>query len=198
MEEQIQSLEGFGQKSVEKLLSAIQKSRNTTLAQFLYSLSIPLLGKSASKDISKVCENDFEVFVNVLSNKGRTAFTHIDGIGVELVTSLINYWNKYSLDILDLANEFTFEKQKENNTVDTLQGKSFCITGKLISYSNRAELVKEIESHGGKVVSSVTKKTDYLINNDTESVSSKNKTAKSLGIPIISEVKFKQMIEGEM
>ena len=96
-----------------------------------------------------------------------------------------------------MANEFTFEKQKENNTVDTLQGKSFCITGKLISYSNRAELVKEIESHGGKVVSSVTKKTDYLINNDTESVSSKNKTAKSLGIPVISEVKFKQMIEGE-
>lgn len=195
--EQIQSLEGFGQKSVEKLLSAIQKSRNTTLAQFLYSLSIPLLGKSASKDISKVCENDFEVFVNVLSNKGRTAFTHIDGIGVELVTSLINYWNKYNLDILDLANEFIFEKEKENSTGDTLQGKSFCITGKLISYSNRAELVKEIESRGGKVVSSVTKKTDYLINNDTESVSSKNKAAKSLGIPIISEVKFKQMIEGE-
>ena len=195
--EQIQSLEGFGQKSVEKLLSAIQKSRNTTLAQFLYSLSIPLLGKSASKDIAKVCGNDFEVFVNVLSNKGRKAFTHIDGIGVELAMSMTDYWNKYNLDILDLANEFIFEKEKENSTVDTLQGKSFCITGKLISYSNRAELVKEIENHGGKVVSSVTKKTDYLINNDTESVSSKNKTAKSLGIPVISEVKFKQMIEGE-
>lgn len=195
--EQIQSLEGFGQKSVEKLLSAIQKSRNTTLAQFLYSLSIPLLGKSASKDISKVCENDFNIFVNVLSNKERKAFTHIDGIGIELAMSMTDYWNKYNLDILDLANEFIFEKEKENSTVDTLQGKSFCITGKLISYSNRAELVKEIESHGGKVVSSVTKKTDYLINNDTESVSSKNKTAKSLGIPIISEVKFKQMIEGE-
>lgn len=195
--EQIQSLEGFGQKSVEKLLSAIQKSRNTTLAQFLYSLSIPLLGKSASKDISKVCENDFNIFVNVLSNKERKAFTHIDGIGIELAMSMTDYWNKYNLDILDLANEFIFEKEKENSTVDTLQGKSFCITGKLISYSNRAKLVKEIESHGGKVVSSVTKKTDYLINNDTESVSSKNKTAKSLGIPIISEVKFKQMIEGE-
>lgn len=195
--EQIQSLEGFGQKSVEKLLSAIQKSRNTTLAQFLYSLSIPLLGKNASKDIAKVCGNDFEVFVNVLSNKGRKAFTHIDGIGVELAMSMTDYWNKYNLDILDLANEFIFEKEKENSTVDTLQGKSFCITGKLISYSNRAELVKEIENHGGKVVSSVTKKTDYLINNDTESVSSKNKTAKSLGIPVISEVKFKQMIEGE-
>ncbi len=65
-----------------------------------------------AKTFQKVCENDFEVFVNVLSNKGRTAFTHIDGIGVELVTSLINYWNKYSLDILDLANEFTFEKKK--------------------------------------------------------------------------------------
>ena len=195
--EQIQSLEGFGQKSVEKLLSAIQKSRNTTLAQFLYSLSIPLLGKSASKDISKVCENDFTIFVNVLSNKERKAFTHIDGIGIELAMSMTDYWSKYNLDILDLANEFIFEKEKENSTVDTLQGKSFCITGKLISYSNRAELVKEIESHDGKVVSSVTKKTDYLINNDTESVSSKNKTAKSLGIPIISEVKFKQMIEGE-
>lgn len=195
--EQIQSLEGFGQKSVEKLLSAIQKSRNTTLAQFLYSLSIPLLGKNASKDISKVCENDFNIFVNVLSNKERKAFTHIDGIGIELAMSMTDYWNKYNLDILDLANEFIFEKEKENSTVDTLQGKSFCITGKLISYSNRAELVKEIESHGGKVVSSVTKKTDYLINNDTESVSSKNKMAKSLGIPIISEVKFKQMIEGE-
>lgn len=100
--------------------------------------------------------------MNVLSNKGRKAFTHIDGIGVELAMSMTDYWNKYNLDILDLANEFIFEKEKENSTVDTLQGKSFCITGKLISYSNRAELVKEIENHGGKVVSSVTKKTDYL------------------------------------
>ena len=101
-----------------------------------------------------------------------------------------SFCTAFHLDILDLANEFTFEKQKENNTVDTLQGKSFCITGKLISYSNRAELVKEIESHGGKVVSSVTKKTDYLINNDTESVSSKNKTANNWNTQALSRFIF--------
>lgn len=196
-ESQIQSLEGFGKKSINKLFLAIKKSRNTTLSRFIYSLSIPLVGKTASKSIAKACEDNFNTFVSMIESKGKSAFTSIDGIGNELGKSLVEFWNKHGTEVIMLSDEFIFEKEKENSTVDTLQGKSFCITGKLISYSNRAELVKEIESHGGKVVSSVTKKTDYLINNDTESVSSKNKTAKSLGIPIISEVKFKQMIEGE-
>lgn len=190
-------LDGFGKKSVEKLLNSIEESRNTNLKRFLYSLSIPLLGNSASKDISEFCGNNFNSFVGALTEGGKDAFTSINGIGETLGKSIINYWNKHNEEIMDLAQEFTFSKDEKIEKVenDKINGKVFVVTGSVNHYKNRNELKAEIEKNGGKVTSSVTSKTDYLINNDINSNSSKNKKAKDLNVPIISEEQFISMLK---
>lgn len=189
-------LDGFGKKSVEKLLNSIEESRNTNLKRFLYSLSIPLLGNSASKDISEFCGNDFNSFVGALTEGGKDAFTSINGIGETLGKSIINYWNKHNEEIMDLAQEFIFSKDEKIEKVenDKINGKVFVVTGSVNHYKNRNELKADIEKNGGKVTSSVTSKTDYLINNDINSNSSKNKKAKDLNVPIISEEQFISML----
>lgn len=193
---EMKTLEGFGKKSVEKLLDSIEKSRNTNLKRFLYSLSIPLLGNSASKDISEFCGNDFNSFVGALTEGGKDAFTSINGIGEALGKSIINYWNKHNEEIMDLVQEFTFSKDEKIEKVenDKINGKVFVVTGSVNHYKNRDELKADIEKNGGKVTSSVTSKTDYLINNDINSNSSKNKKAKDLNVPIISEEQFISML----
>lgn len=194
---EMKTLEGFGKKSVEKLLDSIEKSRNTNLKRFLYSLSIPLLGNSASKDISEFCGNDFNSFVGALTEGGKDAFTSINGIGEALGKSIINYWNKHNEEIMDLVQEFTFSKDEKIEKVenDKINGKVFVVTGSVHHYKNRNELKADIEKNGGKVTGSVTSKTDYLINNDINSNSSKNKKAKELNIPIISEEQFMSMLK---
>lgn len=189
-------LDGFGKKSVEKLLNSIEESRNTNLKRFLYSLSIPLLGNSASKDISEFCGNDFNSFVGALTEGGKDAFTSINGIGETLGKSIINYWNKHNEEIMDLAQEFIFSKDEKIEKVenDKINGKVFVVTGSVNHYKNRNELKADIEKNGGKVTSSVTSKTDYLINNDINSNSSKNKKAKDLNVPIISKEQFISML----
>lgn len=193
----MQMLDGFGKKSVEKLLNSIEKSRNTNLQRFLYSLSIPLLGKSASKDIAEFCGNDFNAFVGALTDGGKDAFTSINGIGEALGKSIINYWNKHNEEIMDLAQEFTFSIDEKIEKVenDKINGKVFVVTGSVNHYKNRNELKADIEKNGGKVTGSVTSKTDYLINNDINSNSSKNKKAKDLNVPIISEEQFLSMLK---
>lgn len=195
-ENEIKTLEGFGKRSVLKLLSSIEKSRNTTLERFLYALSIPLLGKSASKDIAAFCENDFNAFIEALMSNGKNAFISINGIGDALGKSIIGYWNKNGSKIIELSKEFYFETP--NVVLDeipkTLQGKTFVVTGSVHHYKNRDELKADIVAHGGTVVGSVSSKTSYLINNDINSTSSKNQKAKSLNIPIISEDQFLAMI----
>lgn len=195
-EKQLKTLDGFGKKSVDKLLASIEKSRNTNLEHFLYSLSIPLLGKSASKMISEAVDHDFNTFIDEMTVKGAEYFRHLPGVGDALINSLNTYWKNHYSDILQLANEFTFETP--NIVLDeipkTLQGKIFVITGSLEHYSNRDALKSEIESYGGKVSGSISSKTSYLINNDVNSTSSKNKKAQSLNIPIISEDQFISMI----
>ena len=184
---------GFGEKSVQKLLDAIEKSRNITLDRFIYSLSIPLIGKSASKDIANHCQNDIETFYSLMYEDYN--FTAIDGFGTEMQKSLVNWWNSNSEEFMDLLGEFEFESTYE--VVDTntsIFGKTFVITGSVNHYKNRDELKANIESRGAKVTGSVTSKTDYLINNDVNSTSGKNKKAKDLGIPIISEEDFLKMI----
>lgn len=190
-------LDGFGKKSVEKLLNSIEESRNTNLKRFLYSLSIPLLGNSASKDISEFCGNNFNSFVGALTEGGKDAFTSINGIGETLGKSIINYWNKHNEEIMDLAQEFTFSKDEKIEKVenDKINGKVFVVTGSVNHYKNRNELKTDIEKNGGKVTGSVTSKTDYLINNDINSNSSKNKKAKELNIPIITEEQFLSMLK---
>lgn len=194
---EMKTLEGFGKKSVEKLLDSIEKSRNTNLKRFLYSLSIPLLGNSASKDISEFCGNDFNSFVGALTEGGKDAFTSINGIGEALGKSIINYWNKHNEEIMDLVQEFTFLKDEKIEKVenDKINGKAFVVTGSVHHYKNRNELKADIEKNGGKVTGLVTSKTDYLINNDINSNSSKNKKAKELNIPIISEEQFISMLK---
>jgi DNA ligase (NAD+) len=189
---QMKTLDGFGKKSVDKLLTSIEKSRNTNLQRFLYSLSIPLLGKSASEDIANVCNQSFDAFVEALMSSGKDAFTHINGIGNALGSSIIGYWNKNGSKIIELSNEFIFEKPKIvlDEIPKTLQGKTFVVTGSVNHYKNRDELKADIVAHGGTVVGSVSSKTSYLINNDINSTSSKNQKAKSLNIPIITEEEF--------
>ena len=195
-ENEMKALEGFGKRSVEKLLTSIEKSSNTNLEHFLYSLSIPLLGKSASKMISEAVDHDFNTFIDEMTVKGAEYFRHLPGVGDALINSLNTYCKNHYSYILQLANEFTFETP--NTVLDeipkTLQGKIFVITGSLEHYSNRDALKSEIESYGGKVSGSISSKTSYLINNDVNSTSSKNKKAQSLNIPIISEDQFISMI----
>ena len=196
-EDEMKILNGFGKKSVEKLLDSIEKSRNTNLQRFLYSLSIPLLGNSISKDIAEFCGNTFNSFVGALTEGGKDAFTSINGIGEALGKSIINYWNKHDEEIMDLAQEFTFSKDEKIEKVenDKINGKVFVVTGSVHHYANRNELKADIEKSGGKVTGSVTSKTSYLINNDIDSNSSKNKKAKELNIPIITEEQFLSMLK---
>lgn len=195
-ENKMKALEGFGKKSVDKLLASIEKSRKTSLERFLYSLSIPLLGKSASMMIADSVDYDFDTFIDEMTIKGAEYFRYLPGVGDSLISSLNTYWKKHYSDILQLANEFTFETQKSimSETTNELENKTFVITGSVNHYQNRDTLKADIEAHGGKVVGSVSSKVNYLINNDINSTSSKNKKAKSLNIPIISEDQFLSML----
>ena len=195
-ENEMKALDGFGKKSVDKLLASIEKSRKTSLERFLYSLSIPLLGKSASMMIADSVDYDFDTFIGEMTMKGAEYFRYLPGVGDALISSLNAYWKNHYSDILQLANEFTFETQKSImlETTNELENKTFVITGSVNHYQNRDTLKADIEAHGGKVVGSVSSKVNYLINNDINSTSSKNKKAKSLNIPIISEDEFLSMI----
>lgn len=195
-EKEMKTLDGFGKRSVEKLLNSVEESRKTSLERFLYSLSIPLLGKSASKMISEAVDHDFDSFMSIMSMYGASYFRHIPGIGDVLINNLDEYFKNNCRLILELSKEFTFEKPKSilcatNNLLD---GKTFVITGSVEHYKNRDELKNDIFAHGGKVSGSVNSKTDYLINNDLESNSSKNKKAKELGIKIITENELIKML----
>lgn len=190
------SLEGFGKKSVDKLLESIEKSRETTLDRFIYALSVPIIGKSASKDIAKHFKYNFDEFYHCFScGYGYFWNLKVDGIGVVASNNIQKFAITYMDKVFELSKEFTFKIPSEsNNTQNTLQGKTFVITGSLEKYSNRDELKSIIESYGGKVSGSVSAKTFALINNDIESSSSKNKKAKSLGVQIINEEQFMQLI----
>ena len=195
-EKLLKSLDGFGKKSVDKLLASIQKSRKTSLERFLYSLSIPLLSKSASMMIADSVDYDFDTFIDEMTIKGAEYFRYLPGVGDSLISSLNTYWKNHYSEILQLAGEFTFETQKSimSETTNELENKTFVITGSVNHYQNRDALKSDIEAHGGKVVGSISSKVNYLINNDINSTSSKNKKAKSLNIPIISEDEFLSML----
>lgn len=199
-ENDMKTIDGFGKKSVEKLLNSIEKSRKTTLERFLYSLSIPLLGKSVSQDIAENCtiENTSSIgnFMQIMITDGAEHFRSISGIGDSLINSLNSYFNIHCSEIFELTKEFKFESPIVlDETPKTLQGKTFVVTGSVNHYKNRDELKADIVVHGGTVVGSVSSKTSYLINNDINSTSSKNQKAKSLNIPIISEEDFLKMIQ---
>lgn len=196
-ENEMKTLEGFGKKSVEKLLSSIEKSRNTTLDRFIYSLSIPMIGKTVSKLIAEKVNYSIREFITTMETKRAVYFSSLDGISDKKISSIDSYWYKYSNIVYELSKEFTFESP--NLILDEipkiLQGKTFVVTGSVHYYKNRDGLKADIVAHGGTVVGSVSSKTNFLINNDINSTSSKNQKAKSLNIPIISEEEFLSMIQ---
>lgn len=192
--EQLMHVDGFGKKSVDKLMESIESSKNTTLSKFLYSLSIPLIGKSASKDIAKACSNNIQSFIDILSLEGEYAFVNIDGFGKEMSKSLQSWWVGNKQIFYTLFNILNFKQEESSSNSQKLFGKTFVITGLLEHYKNRNELVSVIESLGGKVTGSVSAKTDYLVNNDKQSSSSKNQKAKKLNVTILSENDFLSLI----
>lgn len=182
----ISKLDGFGKKSVVKLLDAIEESKNTTLDRFIYSLSIPLIGRTASKDIAKMCEYNFDIFKDIIITSPNE-FNNIEGFGNTMLDSITNWWEKNNDTVYTLLEVIILEQVKQKSNGKDLTGFTFVITGSLNTFENRDACKSELESLGAKVTGSVTAKTSYLINNDNESVSGKNKKAKELSIPIITE-----------
>lgn len=192
-EKEISRMEGFGTKSTKKLMENIEKSKDITLDKFISSLSIPLIGTTASKDIAKFCDYDIEKF-KLIMGKSPYKFTKIEGFGDKMARSLFDWWSDNVKEFLELERHFRFKKIENNINVDKLKGQNFVITGKLHHFTNRDALKEKIESLGGKVVGSISSNTSFLINNDVNSTSSKNTKAKKLNIPIISEDDFIKMI----
>lgn len=192
---EMMQLEGFGEKSVKKLLNSIEKSRNTTLERFIYSMSVPLIGRSASKDIAKACANgDLNQFKMIVDLEAENAFIGLNGFGKEMSKSLNSWWHD-NKDMFNRVSKYlNFEKVENTVSSNNLAGKVFCITGSLNHFANRDEAKEKIEAAGGKVSGSVSAKTSYLVNNDSESTSGKNKKAKELNIPIISEEELIKMV----
>lgn len=194
----IQMMPGFGKKSVQKLLDSIERSREVTLSRFLAALSIPGIGDKTAKDIAKAMHNDIDEFNQAVAD--RYDFSQISGIGNVVNTQIYQWFDdmRNRLDYQNLLEHLHFSKeQSPESNRSILAGKTFCITGTTYHYKNRKALQEEIERFGGKITGSISNKTDVLINNDIESNSSKNKKAKELGIPIISEEEFLKMIGKE-
>lgn len=187
-------MEGFGQKSFDNLMESLEKAKETTLAKVIYSLGIANIGLSNAKVICRHFDNDLEA----IRKADLEEVSAIDGIGPVIARNLVEYFqkaeNNQKLD--QLMQHLHIQKdvlQKEQ----IFTGMNFVITGSLEHFSNRSEAKNLIESLGGKVTGSVTGKTTYLINNDTASNSSKNKKARELGVPILSEEDFIKLTQAE-
>ncbi|MDD6212087.1 MAG: NAD-dependent DNA ligase LigA [Clostridiales bacterium] len=191
-EETIMEMEGFGKKSFDKLVESAERARKTTLARLLYGIGIAGIGAANAKVISKAFEYDPER----VRHGTYDEFVAVEGIGPILAEGIVEYFSreKNQKIFTELLSVLELEKPQEEEKKPGFEGKIFVITGSLEHFSNRKEAQARIESVGGKVTSSVTGKTDYLINNDIQSGSSKNKKARELGIPIISEEEFLRML----
>ncbi len=186
-EDEIVNMEGFGRKSYDNMIESINASRNTDLTRVIYGLGILNVGHATAKLICKFFKNDIEKIINASEEE----FAQIEKIGGVIAEGIVSYFaNEENIRVLRaILNEVTLIEEVNDKEQD-LEGKTFVITGSLVNFANRDELKKLIEDRGGKVAGSVSAKTSYLINNDVMSNSSKNKKAKDLGIPIISEEDF--------
>ncbi len=185
--DQIVEMEGFGEKSYENLVASLENAKHTTLPRVLYSLGIANIGLANAKVICREFGYDVEKLIHASAEE----INAIEGIGPVIAKAFTDYFsNEENLkNFHHLMSHLELEEvQKEEN--QTFAGKQFVITGSVVHFANRSQLKEFIEQRGGKVTGSVTSKTDYLINNDTASNSSKNKKAKELGIPILSEEDF--------
>lgn len=180
--------EGFGEKSVTNILQAIENSKICKLENFISALGIPLIGKTVAKEIVKY----FTTWDDFISAVGDGQWSALDGFGPEMEKAL----NSFDFSIAKEVEPYlTFEKIVIKNEDITLKGLTFCVTGRLEKFQNRDAIKSYIEDLGGKVTGSVSGNTNYLINNDINSTSAKNKTAQKLGIPIITEEQLKKMID---
>ncbi|MBQ8086743.1 MAG: NAD-dependent DNA ligase LigA [Lachnospiraceae bacterium] len=191
--EVIVNMEGFGEKSFDNLIASIDNARTVPMAKFIYSLGITGIGLANAKVIVSHFNGDFDNIINADVEE----LTEIDGIGEVLAKAFFDYFHDEDKKNLvdELLKEITFEKEEESGE-QTLKDKVFVITGSVEKFANRDELKEYIEKLGGKVTGSVSKNTDYLINNDVTSNSSKNKKARELNIPILSEEDFLNLARG--
>lgn len=185
--EQIIGMDGFGEKSYNKLIEALETAKNTTLPKLLYSIGIENIGLSNAKMIVRA----LQLNLNNLFAVTREELVAVDGVGEVIADSFVSYFESVDNQgkfnrLVELLNIVEEETQQNEG----VSGKVFVITGSLNTFENRNALKEYIESQGGKVTGSVTSKTDYLINNDNTSKSSKNVTAAKLGIPVITEEEF--------
>ena len=191
-EETITQMEGFGQKSYDNLIRATEAASHTTLARMVYGLGISGIGLANAKMLCRKFKFDFDRMRHATAEE----LVEVDGIGAVLADAWIHYFadekNQETVD--HLLSELTFEQEEESAEEAVFEGMTFVITGSVEHFANRNELKEAIEARGGKATGSVTSKTTYLINNDVTSNSSKNKKAKDLGVPIISEEEFIKML----
>lgn len=192
-EKEITEMDGFGEKSFQNLMAALKQARNTTLPRYLYAIGIAGIGVANAKVLCKAFQYDFEKIKSATMEE----LSEVDGIGEVLAEGIISYFadEKKAQNALELFEELQIEEPEQNNEEQIFAGMTFVITGNVYHYANRNEVKDVIEQKGGKVAGSVSSKTNYLINNDVTSTSGKNKKAKELGIPIISEEEFISMLE---
>ena len=193
--EEIKNMDGFGEKSYENLRNSINNARTTTLPRLVYSLGIPNIGIANAKVICRALGNDPERVMNASAEE----LNEIPGVGEVIAKAYVDYFaDEEHRDVYRrLLEEVDIPKEEETADGQKFAGVNFVITGSVEHFANRAEVKEEIEKRGGKVTGSVTSKTNYLINNDVNSTSSKNRKARELGIPIISEEEFLKMLEGQ-
>lgn len=192
-QDEIRNMEGFGEKSYRNLIESARKARVTTLPRLIYSLGISNIGLANAKMICQEVGNDPERILEL----DKEQLSSIAGVGEVIAGAFVDYFQneQHREQYKKLLKEVILPEEEEKENGEILKGITFVITGSVEHFANRGEVKELIESMGGKVTGSVTSKTTYLINNDTASTSSKNKKARELGIPILSEEAFLQMIE---
>lgn len=190
--DEIKAMDGFGEKSYLNLQTGIQNARVTTLPRLVYSLGIPNIGIANAKMICRALGNDPEKVMNATADE----LAQISGVGDVIAGTYVQYFadEEHREIFQKLLAEVEIPKEEEPEGGQNLAGVNFVITGSVHHFANRGEVKEEIERRGGKVTGSVTSKTNYLINNDVNSISSKNRKARELGIPIISEEEFLKML----
>ena len=193
---EIVTMEGFGEKSYENLMTATERARHTELYRVVYGLGIAGIGLANAKVLCRHFGDDF----TKLRAAGVEELQEVDGIGAVLAENLVRYFRDAAAmkQVDALLQDLEIEKRVEDSTTaKTMEGKSVVITGSLEHFGNRKELQALIEQAGGRAAGSVSAKTAYLVNNDITSTSGKNKKAKELGVPIVTEEEFLRILKGE-
>ena len=190
---EIVSMEGFGEKSFENLMESIEKARHTTLPRLIYGLGIPNVGAANAK---LLCRR-FGYDLKRIEMAKEEELCEIEGVGEVIAKAVTSYFSRpKNREILEHLKKHLLLEKPQEEAAQSLSGKTFVITGNVRHFENRSQLKAEIEKYGGKVTGSVSKKTDYLINNDKTSSSAKNQKAQELGVAVISEEDFLEMLKG--